>query len=80
MRLAAAVLLLLLASPCFAAAEATSAETFTIELEREDPHVAVQIVPRSDGTVALTLADGKVEYVQANHVRRIRDQDGIDWT
>ena len=77
MRLAAAAVFLLLASASYAA---EPAETYTVEIDRGAPRTAVKVVARSDGTVALTLPDGKVEYVQATHVRSIRDQDGIDWT
>jgi hypothetical protein len=76
---AAALFLLLFASPCYASDAATT-ETYTVELERQEPRIASKVVARSDGTVALTLANGKVEFVQAAHVRSIRDQDGIDWT
>jgi len=76
MRLAAAALLLLLVSPCFA----ETTDIYTVELDRDAPRLTTKVMARSDGTVALTLLDGKVEYVQATHVRSIRDQDGIDWT
>ena len=80
MRLTAAALFLLLASPCYAADDAAPSDTFTVELERGETRTAVKVVPRSDGTVALTLTDGTTEYHQAAHVRSIRAADGTDWT
>jgi len=80
MRLTCAALLLIFAPSGFAAASSAPPDTFTIELEKESTRTALKVVPRSDGTVVLTLTDGTIEYHSAAHIHAIRASDGSDWT
>jgi len=71
---------LLLLTPPTCAAAAAAADTFTVELEHEEIRTAAKVVPRADGTVALTGLDGNVEYVSGARIRAIRDSSGEDRT
>jgi|SRR6185295_1590181 len=80
MRLSWVALLLLFAPAGSAAASTAPPDTFIVELERDDPRTAIKVVPRSDGTVVLTLTDGTIEYHHATHIRAIRASDRTDLT